>query len=241
MKTIKILALIICVNLTLNTNAQSNKKEVLKVKYTVGCVSDFMVGMIKKQVKDPKQLSNILQMMEDYKVHSSYYINTKTKESLFVLDSISEVKTLSTSGYTFYVLKNKNGDIRGKENFMGKDIVFNEKSNNIKWEFTAEQKEINGYQCKKAHLKGKPETYVWFTPEIPVNGGPSTFFGLPGLVLEANSSFESINTDTISYCTSGEFNDKFKEVEARDKTEKSIPLSKVDVKKENFKRMISKG
>ena len=241
MKTIKILALIICVNLSLNINAQSNKKEVLKVKYTSGCVSEFMVGMMKKQIQDPQKLSSFLKMMGDYKVHSTYYINTKTKESLFVLDSVSEVKNLSTTGYTFYVLKNKSGEIKGKENFMGKDIFFEEKSNNIKWEFTADQKEINGYQCKKAHLKGNPEIYAWFTPQIPVNGGPYTFFGLPGLVLETNSPFESINTNTISYCTADEFNNKYKEVDARDKKAKSIPLSKVHVKKENFQRMISKG
>lgn len=241
MKTIKTLAVIICVIFALNTNAQSNKKEVLKVNYTSGCVSDFMVGMMKKQIQDPQKLSSFLKMMGDYKVHSTYYINTKTKESLFVLDSVSEVKNLSTTGYTFYVLKNKKGEIKGKENFMGKDIFFQEKSNNIKWEFTDEQKDINGYQCKKAHLKGNADIYVWFTPEIPVNGGPHTFFGLPGLVLETNSPFESTNTNTISYCTAKEFNNRFKEVDEKDKTQKSIPLSQVHVKKENFQRMISKG
>ena len=30
---------------------------------------------------------------------------------------------------------------------------------------TQEQKEINGYQCKKAKLESNPKVNVWFTPE----------------------------------------------------------------------------
>ena len=67
-----------------------------------------------------------------------------------------------------------------------------------------ETKNIGDYTCFKAIFKddyttqtitedGKIEevtkertTTVWYTPQIPVNNGPSDFYGLPGLILEVN-------------------------------------------------------
>lgn len=44
---------------------------------------------------------------------------------------------------------------------------------------------INDFLCKKAEvefLKGRKAT-IWYTLEIPIEAGPSWFFGLPGLVI----------------------------------------------------------
>lgn len=52
------------------------------------------------------------------------------------------------------------------------------------WEITNEEKEINGYLCKKAisNLNGY-HFEAWYTEEIPVSIGPEKFDGLPGLIL----------------------------------------------------------
>lgn len=241
MKTVKILLLIFCVSISMNVNAQNKNKDIIKVSYTAGCVSDFLVGMLKKQVKDPQQYSDLLRKMNDYKIHSSFYQNIKTKESIYVVDSIQEVRQLSTTGYTYYTYRAKEGSMFGKESFMGKDINFKGEINNIKWVITDEQKEINGYQCKKAHLKDNEKVYVWFSPEIPVNGGPYIFYGLPGLVLESDSYFQSINANSIAYQDSKEFLSKLAEVKEKIDYKKAISIEEVFAKKENFKRMVEKG
>ena len=57
----------------------------------------------------------------------------------------------------------------------------------LKWKMGAATKEILGYSCMQANIEidGK-KILVWFTPDIAVSTGPDTYYGLPGLILEAN-------------------------------------------------------
>lgn len=60
-----------------------------------------------------------------------------------------------------------------------------------KWKITQESKKIGNYICYKAikintDSRSKSVDIAWFTPQIPVNFGPSSYFGLPGLILEVN-------------------------------------------------------
>ena len=57
------------------------------------------------------------------------------------------------------------------------------------WELTSETKKIGNYTCFKAKYIAKNGNKnltdeVWYTPEIPVQFGPTNYIGLPGLVLE---------------------------------------------------------
>lgn len=56
----------------------------------------------------------------------------------------------------------------------------------IDWLFSTEKRIVEGYSCSKAtcRLAGRDWT-VWYTTEIPVDGGLWKFNGLPGLILEA--------------------------------------------------------
>ena len=69
------------------------------------------------------------------------------------------------------------------------------------------------------------------------------FYGLPGLVLEADSYFESINALSISYESKENFQNKLKEVKRKINEEKdeTILVKELFIKKENFQRMITKG
>lgn len=52
------------------------------------------------------------------------------------------------------------------------------------WRLTSEQAEFLGYAVQKATAVHDSTTIeVWFTPEIPVMGGPASFGGLPGMIL----------------------------------------------------------
>jgi len=241
MKKITLLLFVLSMSLTSAINAQNSEKEIMRVNYTTGCLSDFMVDLLKKQIQDAQQFTAYISMIEDYKIHSTFYLNLKTNESIFVMDSISEVPNVRVAGYAESIYIDEDGEIVGKEQFMGKNIDFKGNISEINWNITNEQKEINGYQCKKAHIEGNEGTYVWFTPEIAVNGGPYIFFGLPGLVLETNSPFESINVSAISYTGTEEFESKVAEINSGTATEKEISLTEVFAKKQNFQRMVEKG
>ena len=55
--------------------------------------------------------------------------------------------------------------------------------------FADETKEILGYNCQKATCKFRGRNYeVWYSPDIPMNGGLWKFSGLPGLILMANDA-----------------------------------------------------
>ncbi len=242
MKTIKILLLALCIGTFTTSHAQTKDKNIIKVNYDSGAVSSFLVGMLKKQIQDPSELTKMLMKLENYKVHSSFYQNLKTKESVFIVDSISKVDKINTSGYTYFIHKDATGNIHGKEIFMGKDINFQCNLKELKWKITKEQKEINGYQCQKAHLENNPKVTVWFTPEISVSSGPYVFYGLPGLVLEADAHFQSMKALAVSYESKEVFQKKLQEVKSMiDQKDKNINIKELFTKKENFQRMIVKG
>lgn len=76
-----------------------------------------------------------------------------------------------------------------------KDVIDNEiyeyktPKNDFNWIICDSTKTINGYNSYKAtcHYHGR-DWIAWFTPDIPINDGPWTLCGLPGLILEANDT-----------------------------------------------------
>ncbi len=73
-----------------------------------------------------------------------------------------------------------------------------------KWDLTQESKMIGKYKCFKAidiNIDNKisyKHTEVWYTPSIPVSFGPKNFHGLPGLVLQVNTSSFLLNAYKIN-------------------------------------------
>lgn len=55
----------------------------------------------------------------------------------------------------------------------------------MKWTLSAETDSILGYKCQKATCRFRGRDFeAWFTADIPVNGGPWKFGGLPGCILK---------------------------------------------------------
>ncbi|WP_048509624.1 GLPGLI family protein [Chryseobacterium sp. FH2] len=71
--------------------------------------------------------------------------------------------------------------LRDKYNF--------EAPNKIIWKIEEQTKTIQGYTCRKATTKyGSRLITAWYTEKTPIQEGPYTFKGLPGLILEAYDS-----------------------------------------------------
>jgi GLPGLI family protein len=57
----------------------------------------------------------------------------------------------------------------------------------VKWKITDETREIAGYTCRRANGLILDSVYVvaFYTVDIPISGGPESFYGLPGMILGA--------------------------------------------------------
>ncbi|WP_293915742.1 MULTISPECIES: GLPGLI family protein [unclassified Sphingobacterium] len=55
----------------------------------------------------------------------------------------------------------------------------------IKWKFTDEYRNILGYDCRRVNGVMQDSVYIvaFYTPQIPVSGGPELINGLPGMIL----------------------------------------------------------
>jgi GLPGLI family protein len=241
MKNSKVLlAILLSISFIHVAKAQQSEKQVLKVSYVTNNVSDFMIGMLKKQITDPEKFSGVLNDISKYKMYHSLYHNLKTGESVFVLDSIHEVDGISTVGNVNFTIKNKEGVIHGLETFMGKEFSFEGKANMLKWNITNEKKAINKYKASKAILVDNPEIYVWFTKDVPANAGPYMYSGLPGLILEYNEIFQTASASAIQYQDLSEFNKKYSKFGTK-KVKADETLVSVLSKKLNFKQTAEQG
>ncbi len=69
--------------------------------------------------------------------------------------------------------------------FIGQKIIIQDTLKKIKWTITDEYREIAGFNCRRANGITPDSTYVigFYSNEIPVDGGPESINGLPGLIL----------------------------------------------------------
>jgi GLPGLI family protein len=190
-----IAAFILCGNLL---HAQT-KGELIKVSYVTSPLSPSMVSILHKQIPSPEEYQKVADLISKHKVYHSLYINNKTHESLFIVDSIHAEPGIMTTGHINYVYTNKEGVMTGKEDFMKAVNLFKSNVADMEWELTGQTKEINGFACRNATAKDHPAVSVWFTDDIATNKGPGYFQGLLGLVFEADELFGSTYLTGVEY------------------------------------------
>ena len=76
------------------------------------------------------------------------------------------------------------GRIVETHEFMGRTFRVVDQRPVYEWRLTSEQAEHLGYMVIKATAEHDSTSIeAWFTPEIPVQGGPGPYGGLPGMIL----------------------------------------------------------
>jgi len=82
-----------------------------------------------------------------------------------------------------------------KKQFGEEEFLIIDKPERIKWKYTDERMEIQGYECRRANGLYMDSIYVvaFYCPEIDVAGGPAVFFGLPGMILGLSVPEEHIH------------------------------------------------
>lgn len=104
------------------------------------------------------------------------------------------IKSLNRNGLSHYMtvlLWNlpETGKYTVTDHLPGGLLRYEETVPSLSWNMMDENKEIEGYACKKAQAELYGRTWtVWYTDEIPLSFGPWLLGGLPGLVLEAEDA-----------------------------------------------------
>lgn len=151
------------------------------------------------------------------RLEKSYILTFNKEESLYIeeekLDAVSGATDSwgknFTQGKQYKNVKEVN--LTQVQEFYGKKFLVKDKLQKIKWEIGTETKQIGNYLCVKAKaliptedltwysfswgkLRKKDSSMqkmsiveAWYTPQIPVNNGPSEYWGLPGLILEVST------------------------------------------------------
>ncbi len=67
----------------------------------------------------------------------------------------------------------------------GAILQYDEPSEVMQWRLTEKNDTLLGYACKSAECDFRGRTWeAWYCPDIPVDGGPYKFCGLPGLIMK---------------------------------------------------------
>ncbi len=88
----------------------------------------------------------------------------------------------------------KNETIVQKE-AVGESYLITDSIRSIKWKITDQTREILGYNCRRANGVLMDSIYVvaFYTGEIPVQSGPESFVGLPGMILGVALPYENVS------------------------------------------------
>lgn len=78
------------------------------------------------------------------------------------------------------------GQMIDQRMIMDKEFLVTDQIVEYKWKITGNKKQILDYLVIEAQttIEDSININAWFTPQIPIQNGPSRFGGLPGLILE---------------------------------------------------------
>lgn len=140
---------------------------------------------------------------------SSVYEEQQKLDGPMASETMFQINFSGISGKYYKNLKNKT--YLQESDVFGKEFLISDSLRKRDWKLENETRKIGNYTCYKAthiikaekndnnqpvSLTMVPQEDVtvtaWYTPEIPVSNGPGYYWGLPGLILEANDGHTTL-------------------------------------------------
>lgn len=215
MKMIPALTMILTILLSCGmTNAQEIEityKESIKSEQTLSQIDDPQIAALVESKLRGMDKTMFLRYSDGKSLYSSAGF-TNASENLAVFKDF------------------KNHQMVSQENILDRTFLIEEPLARPEWTLGKETLEILNYNCQKAtNANG---AVVWYSSEIPINDGPATFYGLPGIILkietktkiiEASSiTTEGVENSSIKKPTKGTKISRDKFIETRDKKLKEM-------------------
>jgi GLPGLI family protein len=202
-----ILLKITCIALLINTNVTAQTRFVKSgtVEYNK---SINMFALINKEMNDKNANQNIFaqKAADAYKKNKPQFMILKStltfgdNKTLFTPAPVAEggmnnfsfpIAEQNKTTYTDLATDTRISQKKVfEETFLVKDSV-----SKIKWKITDETREILGYTCRRANGLVLDSIYVvaFYTDQIAVSGGPESFTGLPGMILQVALPHENVS------------------------------------------------
>tara|TARA_R110000868_G_scaffold397808_2_gene670681 strand:- start:105 stop:923 length:819 start_codon:yes stop_codon:yes gene_type:complete len=196
------------------TYAQNFPKDTLRYEITY----DYSYQVNKEDTLSKQKEQMVLKIAKNFSFYASLNnmklmdLEKNWKES----DGLPDRKSLPKTKLYYTIVKEYAKD----QIIFGDDIgqityTYNQNLEKFEWKLQEEQKEILGYNCKKATTEFAGRTYVaWYATEISIADGPYKFHGLPGLILSIydTNKHHQFNVASIknssSFCNTGEQSQK---------------------------------
>ncbi|MFD2564210.1 GLPGLI family protein [Aquimarina rubra] len=191
---------------------QTNRK--LDIQLDSTQVNSEMQKQIHEMMKKQFQKEYTLQFN---KIESVY----KEEERLGTPQPATGVRVMVAGSGASDILYKNNKEERfvAQRDMLGKLFLVKDSLTKLNWKLENETKKIGNYTCYKATAKRTEQRSrsvsfnnseenqeveeveititAWYTPEIPINNGPSVFWGLPGLIMEVNDGQQSMLCNKI--------------------------------------------
>jgi len=147
------------------------------------------------------------QMILYFNADASLYMNDPSikNDDGIVNDDVSSdgerirIKMDAPDNRTYCDLKNNQRITQ--QDFMQRKFLITTDLKSKDWKITGNQKMILSYPCQEATRQDSDKKItVWFTTAIPVSTGPSSYCGLPGVVLavDINNGDQTIIATSVS-------------------------------------------
>jgi GLPGLI family protein len=181
---------------------QHTEPTLLKVIYNYKHVFDTTNKNIFSSTEEILRIGKFNSKYNNLKLENTQQHSSKNNNSLNTAMNLN-VKTIAGSPIVVVTSRQLNNEIIYQlptENQLieidrigFQDYKIQSDFNKIKWDIYQDTKIINGYHCQKAIGEFGGRTYlVWFSPELPYKYGPWKLCGLPGLILEARDSTNTV-------------------------------------------------
>jgi GLPGLI family protein len=144
---------------------------------------------LKKRMGNDSWEEQLKETMSDLKT-SFYKFTFSDNKSVFKFDRWSEKtkvpkyeKDKDEENVWYYDFTSNTMSIQ--KQIIGENFIISDSITRIEWKITNENREIAGYNCRKAVGKIFEDVYVFafYTDEIMISGGPCSINGLPGMIL----------------------------------------------------------
>lgn len=164
-----------------NTSGEITYRETIQIKIKMPEADEAF----KKMIPPSQSVSRMLVFNESAALYKDAGAKGEGDLEMSNSDEGREIKfVMKRPENTLYTDLDENTTINRRE-FFGRDFLVTGNARECQWKLTGEKKRIGDYECQKAVLQDTSEQVVaWFTPQIPVQTGPSGFGMLPGLILE---------------------------------------------------------
>ncbi|WP_432222840.1 GLPGLI family protein [Flavobacterium sp. TMP13] len=169
--------------------------------------------LISKSLKGVGDHTELSERAKKPKIYSYLYSNKKSIQKLIsdertTVDTASinkddhafqTTRTYKTASSVTYFKNEESKIYKVLYTKESNDVTIKEPLPKFNWKLESENQIISGYNCKKAtttntYFNSNQKVIAWYCEDIPIDGGPTHYSGLPGFIMQIELDDSVIET-----------------------------------------------